>query len=641
MVIKRTVLAYVHDLIMTGLSVVAAVYLRLGTHQFFQETTIDILLYAVPVFVLTAAVAFRMTDMYRGIWRYASVADLVNIIKGVTLLILIAVPILFFLTRLENYPRSVPIIQWFLLVTMLGGPRFLYRWLRDQRFIRYKQDHVPDETKKHVLLFGADSESEIFIRACVNNFRGEYVIVGILDPKGNRAGRSMLGVPIYGYHKDKLPEILTHIQRRYPKPQMVIFTNGDNEETDVVRDIDAWAETEGMTLGRLPSLTEFQDAQNAPRVRIKPIPIEDLLGRPQTHIDLQSIKNLVKDCRVLVTGAGGTIGSELVRQIAAFHPSSMMLVDHAEYNLYAIDQEMADNFTKVPRDAVLCDVRDRDRLFRLFEQFKPDLVFHAAALKHVPMVQMNPEEGILTNFIGTMNVADAAAKFNVRAMVQISTDKAVNPTNVMGASKRLAEFYCQSLDLLNDEKSTRFVTVRFGNVLGSSGSVVPLFRKQLERGGPLTVTHPEIKRYFMTVQEAVRLVLQASSYGISNAAERGEIFVLDMGEPMKIVDVARKMIRLAGLEPDKDIAITFTGLRPGEKLYEELFDTSEQQIQTEIPAILAAKPQAIEIELLRKSAQLLQAAARQGDVDAINQHIALLVSGYDPQDYLLKRTQVS
>lgn len=365
------------------------------------------------------------------------------------------------------------------------------------------------------------------------------------------------------------------------------------------------------------------------------------MGRPQAVLDQEAIDRLILGRHVLVTGAGGSIGAELVRQIAARDPAELILLDHGEYNLYKIDHEIGATHPSLNRRALLCDVRSRSRVMDVFRQHHPDIVFHAAALKHVPMVELNPCEGVLTNAIGTKNVADAARSHGARAFVQVSTDKAVNPTNVMGATKRLAEFYVQALDLDvvapvarqpgragGAAARTRFMTVRFGNVLGSSGSVVPLFQEQLNRGGPLTVTHPEIKRYFMTIPEAVSLVLHASAHGHDTDHDRGRIFVLDMGEPVRIIDIARQMIRLAGREPEQDIAIEITGLRPGEKLYEELFDAAETRTPALIEGVFMASPRPVPLAELTATIEALASHCRAGDEAAVRQVIGRVIPGY-------------
>ncbi|MDE1896016.1 MAG: polysaccharide biosynthesis protein, partial [Rhodospirillales bacterium] len=352
------------------------------------------------------------------------------------------------------------------------------------------------------------------------------------------------------------------------------------------------------------------------KVALQPIAIEDLLNRRQVRLDHEAMAELIAGQRVMVTGAGGSIGSELCRQVAGFGPSEILLLDSSEFALWQIDLEIKELAPALPRRTVVADVRDAAHIQAIADSFRPELVFHAAALKHVPIVEANRLEGLRTNALGTRVVADAAAAAGAKLMVLISTDKAVNPSSVMGASKRLAEMYAQALDVTarHDGHGMRCVTVRFGNVLGSTGSVVPLFRRQLAQGGPLTVTDPEMQRYFMTVREAVGLVLQASAAGSGEEAiPDGGIFVLDMGEPVKIVDLARQMIRLAGLKPDEDIQIKFTGLRPGEKLFEELFHGAEEPLPTEHEGLLMATPRLVNLGAVNAAMAELTAAAREGD----------------------------
>lgn len=627
---NRTYLAFSHDLIMAALSLLIAFYLRVGSDIYYKQVFWPVLAYSIPLYAITAAITFRAVGMYKGIWRYASIPDLVAIGKGVTISLGLFIILLFITTRLENFPRSVPVIQWFLLICMLGGPRFLYRSWRDQRLKLYKKSETPKTIP--VALIGAGDGAELFVRATHNSHNHDYEVIAILDEKGGKEGRSMFGIPVLGLQPDDLKTTLNQIADKTGKQvQKLIFTNsqGEDDRAGLLRKIDYQSEALGVSLARLPSLTAFKEALVGGEVSVQAIALEDLLGRAQTPLDYAAIEQFVTGRTILVTGAGGTIGSEITRQLASLKPSKLILIDHSEYNLYQIDQEVGTSFPDLDYEVQLANVRDRDRIFRLFEQFKPELVFHAAALKHVPMVELNPEEGVLTNLIGTRNVADAAYQTGTLAMVQISTDKAVNPTNVMGASKRLGELYAQSLDLKgsDQEQSTRFLTVRFGNVLGSSGSVIPLFQKQLAAGGPLTVTHPDIKRYFMTVREAVGLVLQASAKGHAGS-ERGQIFVLDMGEPIRIQDIAKKMIRLAGQRPGEDVHIAFTGLRPGEKLYEELFDASEKPLKTNIDGVLGARPQAIDLSILQKNLAAIELSADQADRDKLYQLLEQIVKGY-------------
>jgi O-antigen biosynthesis protein WbqV len=380
----------------------------------------------------------------------------------------------------------------------------------------------------------------------------------------------------------------------------------------------ASAEAEGLTVQRAPLPTALTEAD---RITLRPIPIEDLLNRPQVTLDHAGMARLIGGKRVLVTGAGGSIGSELARQVGELAPAEIVLLDSSEYALWQIDLEFSELFPDLPRRACLADVRDERRIRAICDDLRPELVFHAAALKHVPMVEANKLEGLLTNAHGTRIVADAARDSGAAVTVLISTDKAVNPTSLMGASKRLAEMYCQALDIAGRATGgMRCVTVRFGNVLGSTGSVVPLFRRQLERGGPLTVTHPDMQRYFMTVKEAVSLVLEACVAGMGEGTlpggDKGGIFVLDMGKPVRILDLARQMIVLAGLRPEKDVEIRFSGLRPGEKLFEELFHGREPPVPTGYAGLLMAVPRTGDSAVVGAAIEDIAAFAQRGDAAA-------------------------
>ena len=395
-----------------------------------------------------------------------------------------------------------------------------------------------------------------------------------------------------------------------------------------VRNLFDASSTLGMTLARLPKVTDFR-AGMADKLEIKPVNVEDLLGRPQVPLDRESMQRLVAGRRVMVTGAGGSIGSELVRQICKLSPDQILLCDNSEFALYGIDLETSETEPDVTRRADYLDIRDAARTDRLIGEFKPDLLFHAAALKHVPIVEQNVIEGVDTNVLGTINIAEACRRHEVDVMVLISTDKAVNPTSVMGATKRVAESYCQSMDIADtDNRSTRFVTVRFGNVLGSTGSVVPLFQRQLSNGGPLTVTHPDMTRFFMTVGEAVELVLQASALAAGETTgevPNGNICVLDMGEPVRIYALAEQMIRLAGYVPNKDVDIKIVGTRPGEKLYEEVFHGGEPLVPTDCEGILLAAPRAADINAVTEAVDRLRAQCTAFDTDGVLTTIRKLV----------------
>jgi FlaA1/EpsC-like NDP-sugar epimerase len=603
----KAAVAFAHDAMVAAMSVGAALYLRLGDSMFALAP--DVVATMAVAFVAVAAVTFSLFGMYRGIWRYASIDDLLNITKAVTAAIVVFLILMFMLHRLDEIPRSVPLIQWCLLIVALGGSRFAYRLLRDHPALRRGGDGaVP------VLLLGAGNAAEQFIRASRSDPHAPYRVVGMLDDAAELQKRQIHGTAVLGRLAD-LPAAVARLAKQGICLQRLILTDPALMDEASKRRVLEQATELGLRVARLPRLTQLQDAGEDQRIRPQPVTLEDLLGRAQFAHDRATVDRLIGGRRVLITGAGGTIGSELARQIAALGPSRLILLDNSEFNLYAIDLELRERHAGAPFHPVLCNVRDRERVMAIFAEERPELVFHAAALKHVPMVELHPGEGVLTNVIGTRNVADAAADYGALAMVQVSTDKAVKPTSVMGATKRLAEFYCQSLDLASNgaQAGARFMTVRFGNVLGSSGSVLPLFQRQLERGGPLTVTHPEIERYFMTVQEAVALILQASAHGLEEATARGQIFVLDMGDPAKIVDVARKVIRLAGMRPDIDVKIEFTGLRPGEKLYEELFDETEDRLDGGVEGIFVAVSKSINLEMLRRLFDELAAVSGRHD----------------------------
>jgi FlaA1/EpsC-like NDP-sugar epimerase len=628
---RRAQLAFLHDVVMAALSVVLSLYLRLGSEIVSYEPRLTALYIA--SFTAIAAGVFLMTGLYRGIWRYASLPDLFNIVRAVTSTVLIFLPVMFVLTRLEALPRSTLLIDWFVLIALLGAPRLGYRLFKDRGL-----DHVLLRAKHHsvpVLLVSAKDGADTFIREMTRDPRAVYRVIGVLADTPSRVGREICRVPVLGTI-DSLEAVVEQLDRRGKRPQKLIIT-AQNLPGDQVRRLLDRAEALAIPLARLPKLTDFRRYLDNPESNaehaLEPIALEDLLGRPQAVLDRDGMARLIRGRRVLVTGAGGTIGAELARQIAAFAPGRLVLLDNGEFALYAIDMELRERFPNLAQTPLLRDVRDRAQVDGVIAAERPEIVFHAAALKQLPMVEANPIEGILTNITGSRNVAEAARAFGVSVVVMISSDKAVNPTSVMGATKRLAESFCQALDLHEARQAvpgTRYVTVRFGNVLGSTGSVVPLFARQLAAGGPLTVTHPEVSRFFMTVREAVELVLQAASLSDvpKTAEERGKICVLEMGEPVKIVDLARQMIRLAGLRPDRDIKIEFIGLRPAEKLHEELFHRAEPLMPTRSPAIRLAAPRTADYAVLARSIDELEEHARARREERVLQLLERLVPEY-------------
>ena len=612
--------------------------------------------------LLLAGLPFRMPQQY---WRFAGIEDLVGLVgSSVASAALFAM-----LLRVSGFPLptpTFPVVHALVLIVALGTPRVVYRLQMARRRAREGADGPASQA---VLLVGAGNGADLFLRALeFGHGRASYRVLGLLSLRQGQTGRRIHGHAILG-DVGQAAAILARLRAEGRLPSALVVTQPDLAGP-VLADLLAQADAEGVPVRRVPRPTALQSAQlgdkgNASVLELAPVAIEDLLNRPQVPLDRDGMAALVRGRRVIVTGAGGSIGSELARQCAALDPGELVLLDNGEYALWSIEQELAETYPGAPRRTCIADVRDRVRIGEVFAEFRPDLVFHAAALKHVPMGEENPTEDLLTNTLGTRHVADAARATGARAMVLISTDKAVNPSSVMGASKRLAEMYCQALDMAALEEgdgAMRCVTVRFGNVLGSTGSVVPLFRRQLERGGPLTVTHPEMRRYFMTVREAVGLVLQASVLGVADAAPagpgRGGIFVLDMGEPVRIVDLARQMIRLAGLQPAEEdgpaarpgtppdarpgapsdvpgrIRIRFTGLRPGEKLYEELFHGKEPPAPTGHPGLLMATPRTSDAAAVGDAIERIGAACRTGQSAAALALLARMVPefGHVPGD---------
>jgi FlaA1/EpsC-like NDP-sugar epimerase len=627
---RRALLAFAHDVLMAALSLAVALYLRLGGEAVDYQPQLTAT-YIVG-FTLIAAIVFLLTGLYRGIWRYASLPDLFNIVRAVTLTVAVFLPVMFVLTRLEALPRSTLLIDWFVLIALLGAPRLAYRLFKDRGL-----DHILERARHRsvpVLLISTKDGADTFIREMLRDPGAVYRVVGVLADTPSRVGREIYRVPVLGTI-EALEEVVERLDRRGQRPQKLIIT-AQNFSGAQVRALLERADALAIPLARLPRLTDFRRDLDSPERIIEPIALEDLLGRSQAVLDRDGMAQLIAGRRVLVTGAGGTIGAELARQVAAFSPSRLVLLDNGEFALYAIDAELREHFPGLAQLPLLRDVRERRQIDEVVATERPEIVFHAAALKHLPMVEANPLEGVLTNIVGSRNVAEAARACGAALVVMISTDKAVNPTSVMGATKRLAESFGQALDLYEARRGghygqgTRYVTVRFGNVLGSTGSVVPLFARQLATGGPLTVTDPEADRFFMTVREAVELVLQATALSPApeTADARGKIFVLDMGEPVKIIDLAHQMIRLAGLRLERDIKIEFIGLRPGEKLHEELFHPAEPLVPTANPAIRLAAPRTADYAMLARAIDELEDNARSRREERVLQLLERLVPEY-------------
>lgn len=614
--LPHNVVAVVHDCLMAALSFVIALQLRLGERML--DYARDYVWEGAVIFALLVLLVLLHYRTYRRVWRYTSLNDLLALARAGTLALVIFYFGMFFATRLEMLPRSVPFIHWMCLMLLLTGTRVLVRITHDRSLFSRL---VGANRRVPVLLVGATAQAEMFIRESERSVDFPYQAVGLTDENPRSQGREIHHVRIYGAIAE-ISYILEKLARKNRAPQRILLTDPalEREQFEALLKV---AEQYNLSIARLPSLTELKAGERV--YETHPVAVEDILGRAQVSLDRDAMKQLIAGKRVLVTGAGGSIGSELVRQIAASGPSQLLLYELSEFQLYEIDRELSYLAPQLPRQSVIGDVRDADQLHRVFSSFHPELVFHAAAVKHVPLSEANPEQAILTNILGSKQVADACVAHHVTAMVQISTDKAVNPTNVMGASKRAAEIYGQMLAM--DGAKTRFITVRFGNVLNSNGSVVPLFQKQIAAGGPVTVTHRDMTRYFMTTSEAVQLVLQAAVLGIEGE-EKAPIFVLDMGAPVRIEELACQMIRLAGLRPYQDIDIIFTGLRPGEKMFEELFHDAENLRETDHASIrLACARPGERVAVLEALAKII-AAAREGQDASLRPLLKAIVSDY-------------
>ena len=502
---------------------------------------------------------FYFAGMYRVIWRFSGLLDLLKIFRGVGTAILLNVLVLFLVTRLENLPRSIFFIDAFLLIACLGGGRFFYRIIADRR----RLFHSDKSQFTKVIVVGAGRGGEGILREIKNNPEFKLNVVGLVDDDPSKQGKTLHSTKVLGRIKD----IAKLAEKTSAQKILIAITSATRQQ---MKDIINACRQTSLEIRTLPKPNAiFYDSVGLAQLRA--LTLEDLLGREPIQLDVSKMRSMIGEKTVLVTGAGGSIGSELCFQILRLGPKRLILFELTELFLYQLEKKLKNleevAFQIIP---IIGDVRDKNALEKTFLQYRPDIVFHAAAYKHVPMMEMNPREAIKTNIFGSKNVAELALKHKAEKFVLISTDKAVNPTNVMGTSKRIAEMICQSLDGVG---LTKFISLRFGNVLGSSGSVVPLFREQIQKGGPITVTHPEIKRYFMSIPEACQLIIQAGSFGKGR-----EIFILDMGAPVYIKDLAKEMIKLAGTE--EKIEIIYTGLRPGEKLYEEMASGKEQLLPT-------------------------------------------------------------
>lgn len=562
-----------------------------------------------PVVLLLQGLVLWATGLYKGLWRFASFNDMWNIARAAffgALLVFLALAIF----RRGDFAAWLPEVLVYppVLFVALALPRMVYRF--------WKDSHLPhaasSDALKRTIILGAGRSGALLEREL--RHRGGHLLVGFLDDDPRLRGSAVHGVPVLGVIED-LPTI-GH-QLRVDRVVIAMPSASNQQMQRVVR----ICEDSDIEFRTLPTLQDL--GSKATRIdELKKVAIEDLLGREPVSLDWDALRSGLVGKRVMVTGGGGSIGSELCRQIARLNPLELVVVDHSEYALYRIDLELRGEYQDLVFSSILGDVCDPATVERVVSRYQPQVIFHAAAYKHLPILQTQVREAVRNNVIGTMRLAGAADRHGVGTFVLISTDKAVNPANIMGATKRVAEMYCQSM---NAHAATRFVTVRFGNVLNSNGSVVPLFKDQIARGGPVTVTHPEISRYFMTIAEASQLIMQAALQG-----QGGEIYVLDMGEPVRITYLAEQLIRLAGKEPGQDIQIVYTGLRPGEKLFEELFHELEPNEQTGHEKIFLAHPRRVDWQELKVELSRMETAVRRYDVDGLKASLNRLVPELRP-----------
>ncbi len=601
----------VHDLIMIPLAWLGAYWLRFNLDSIppeFWKKAVEML----PLVWVIQGVILWYFGLYRGVWRFASVPDLIRILKAVAVGVVSSTVVIFFVTRLHGIPRSVFVLDAFLLIFLLGGPRFVYRWFKDR--------YLYTGESKSVLIVGAGQAGEMLARDLLRNRRSEYLPVAFVDDDLHKVGKEIHGIPVAGAC-GAIPKVVSDFDI-----SLILIAITSASSKQMQRIVEVCEETK-LPVRIVPKIQDLVDGQVSVKA-LRDVNIEDLLGRETVALDWDRIRRESSGQCVMVTGGGGSIGSELCRQIARLKPAKLIVFERSEFNLYTIDLELRRDFPALELVSVLGDVCDEIAVDNVLAIHRPRVIFHAAAYKHVPMLENQVRVAVNNNVMGTEVLASLAHKYACEAFVMISTDKAVNPTNVMGTTKRVAEIYCQNL---NARSKTRFITVRFGNVLGSAGSVIPLFQKQIAAGGPVTVTHPEITRYFMTIPEACQLILQASVIG-----EGGEIFVLDMGEPVKIAYLAEQLILLSGKKPGEDIEIVFTGLRPGEKLYEELFHASEKLLATSHPKIRLAQSRQIDGEVLARVLRELQKGVGEGDEVRLKALLSKLVPEYSGNDLALE-----
>jgi FlaA1/EpsC-like NDP-sugar epimerase len=600
---------FLYDVLMIPVAWLGAFFLRFNLEAIPAEYLWLPLRY-LPIVMIVQGSLFWYFGLYRGAWRFASMPDLLRIVKAVVVGAILTAGALFLFNRLQYIPRSIFVLDALLLLMLLGGSRFVYRWFKDRRL------YAPEV--RNVLIVGAGRSGEMLVRDMLRETSQVHRPVAFVDDDKAKHGVDIHGVRVAG-SCEAIPRLVSKLDVELI---LLAVPSANSRQVRRIVDICESTDVEFRILPRIRDLVSGEVSIN----ELRKVNIEDLLGRESVSLDWEAIMQGLQGKTVLISGGGGSIGAELCRQVARLRPGHLLICEQSEFNLYSIELELRRTFPEVKLTALLADIRDPVAIDRLLSQHKPQAVFHAAAYKHVPLLEHQLRAAVGNNVLGTRILASHAARHGCEVFVMISTDKAVNPSSVMGMTKRVAEIFCQNLSAIS---STRFITVRFGNVLGSAGSVIPLFQQQIAAGGPVTVTHPEITRYFMTIPEAAQLILQASVIG-----QGGEIFVLDMGEPVKISYLAEQLILLSGKRPGEDIEIVYTGLRPGEKLYEELFHESEKLTGTTHPKIMLANSRSMDFAVLEEKMQGLSQACDRDDAEQLRKLLCELVpehqSGADP-----------
>ncbi len=615
---RRTILFIIADILLISLSVWIAFLLRFDgeiPNQYsitFKSIIILTLIFCLPIFYFFKLYSFS--------WSYVSTQELISLFKAAVLSFLFSgAALLIFrdLSQFSGFPRSILFISYFLIFLLCGAIRLSKRLYTQTFQIKSKGN------KERTLIIGAGDAGEQILRSISSSKSSPYLPIAFIDDNPIKQGLVIHGLKVLGKIKD-IPEL-----SKKKNIEGMIIALSSVSSLIIKKAVEAGRKAELKKIKIIPSMPEIINGQISIR-DLREIQVEDLLGRKSVSLDTKLMEDFIKDKKVLITGAAGSIGSELSKQVVKFKPYALLILDQDETGIFNISRKLKNSFPSLKFFSIIADIQDREKIEKVFSVFQPNVVFHAAAYKHVPLMEENPDEAVKNNVFGTKSVAETSLKYGVEKFILISTDKAVNPSSIMGATKRIGEMICQAL---NQEK-TKFISVRFGNVLGSRGSVIPVFEEQIKKGGPVEVTHPKMKRYFMTTPEACLLVMQAGAMG-----QGGEVFVLDMGKPVKILDLAKEMIRLSGFEPDRDIPIVFTQPRPGEKILEEILTAEEITIATKNEKIFIAKLLKIEEKKLNFSLERLKEVVKKGNGEKIKTILKEIIPSYNTRDDISDRAR--